>query len=554
MEAPPGRNLGTPVRTEGDYSYYQVGSDPRSPVTFKIRRGTPSAVQRAAVDTVAKAEQEFQAAVEGRQTLDEAKRRVIRIQKEVEQNAPEEVLTALRSATMAMVDNAEAKLNEKGKRKAGETYEEWNNRINEEETASDFPDYYAKRKAEREQAKERAKQSLAYLESPSAASSSTLPMFDVDDRRYLTQLRDAFRDVLRGAPKEALAEPEAFGEYIDEANKLGRFPKHARGEGAASKLHPYLQAGMYDVLNEEVPSIFVSPEEKASYAAAKARVGDLKLYWPEEFAKDEARREEQDDNDLLKEQRYYENYGAQNLSPSGRYVRTPGSHPGQPAKRSPAVMEEEAARQVAARQNLLASASTAAQRAGRLQVDTAIAENARNTRAVETEAIRAEGIHNEQLRRQQEARTQRRAFILASAEAFDKPVTEADLLGLGEAEELQLAKDMYKAIGGKGTAGFLRKPRAPNRPKTVVVVETKVVEEKKVPATKRGRGRPKKAKSVKEEALKPRAVIIKRGGKPKRAAAKKKKAAGKKGKGKGGKKKGKGGGGKKKKSKKMCAK
>lgn len=515
MEAPPPRTPATPVRSEGDYDYFQVASDPKTPITFKMRRGTPTSVKRAAIDAIVKAEQEFDSAVAGLIPLDEAKRRVIRMKRETEQNGPEEVARALDSVTVAMVRSAEARL----------------------------------------ASKQQAEQELSYLEAKPSASPTlpqTLPMFDVDDRRYLTEGRDMFRAAVRAAPEEAFNDANSLLDYL---RKNTAPPTHRGGDEAAEKLVDYIMKTAAEVMIEERPELVSSKEIGAEYSKLKEKVGDLKIYWPEEFARDEARREEQDDNQLLQQQRYFENYddnqvlkdayyegadarAALNQPPSGRYVRTPGSRPGQPAKRSPFSMQEEAERQVAARQNLLASASAASQRAGRLQVDTAITENTRNARAGETEAIRQQVINNEHLRREQEARSKRRAFILASAEAFDTPVTEADLMGLSEAEELQLAKDMYKAIGGKGTAGFLRKARAPNQSKTVYV-EAKVTEER-APATKRARGRPKKAtvKAVAKvrQVLKPSVVIIKREAKPKRDA--KKKAAPKKkksGKGKGGK-------------------
>ena len=547
MEAPPPRTPATPVRSEGDYDYFQVASDPKTPITFKMRRGTPTSVKRAAIDAIVKAEQEFDSAVAGLIPLDEAKRRVIRMKRETEQNGPEEVARALDSVTMAMVSSAEARFARKQSPDKKESVAERAERELEEETARDFGDtiWYKNRQKQKQ-----AEQELSYLETKPSASPTlpqTLPMFDVDDRRYLTEARNAFRSAIRDASREALTDNDSLTAYL---KNVMTAPVHRRGDEAAERLSPYLAKMAADVIREEKPDAADSEENRAEYRQIDDRVGDLKLYWPEEFARDEARSEEQDDNQLLQQQRYFENYddnqvlkdGALNQPPSGRYVRTPGSRPGQPAKRSPVAMQEEAARQVAARQNLLASASAASQRAGRLQVDTAVTENTRNARAGETEGIRQQAMNNEHLRREQEARSKRRAFILASAEAFDTPVTEADLMGLSEAEELQLAKDMYKAIGGKGTAGFLRKARAPNQPKTVYV-EAKVTEAR-APATKRARGRPKKAtvKAVAKvrQVLKPSVVIIKREAKPKRAA--KKKAAPKKkksGKGKGGKKGGK---------------
>lgn len=230
----------------------------------------------------------------------------------------------------------------------------------------------------------------------------------------------------------------------------------------------------------------------------------------------------------------------------GRYVNTPHgktgatvAHP--PAWRTAYETSQERARKLA---QLAAEESTARVTSAtnnlRANIEARQLQQLQESRHAQAQAVASKARAAEHDRRESERRRERRELISNAYEVmYGEPLGDA-INELGVEEEMRMAKQFYKIMGGKGSPGFLRKAYSPRAAR----VTTVAMERKGAPA-KRTTRKKKSVKFVLEEVDVPQKKISKRRYMKKTAAKVKvgkkgKGKAGKKGKGKGKKGKGKG--------------
>ena len=228
----------------------------------------------------------------------------------------------------------------------------------------------------------------------------------------------------------------------------------------------------------------------------------------------------------------------------GRYVNTAHvkigatvAHP--PAWRTAYETSQERARKLA---QLAAEESTARVTSAtnnlRANIEARQLQQLQESRHAQAQTVASKARAAEHDRREAERRRERRELISNAYEVmYGEPLGDA-INELGVEEEMRMAKQFYKIMGGKGSPGFLRKAYSPRTARV-----TTVAMERKAAPSKRTTRKKKSVKFVLEEVDVPQKKINKRSYMKKTAGK-----GGKKGKGKGG-KKGKGKGGKKGKGK-----
>lgn len=267
-------------------------------------------------------------------------------------------------------------------------------------------------------------------------------------------------------------------------------------------------------------------------AEQQERKADLMHNWPEYFAGQEAT-EEVKDQELLNEQRKLT---------TGISVRSSKGKTGSAAKFSPQVLAEQGMQRSQKLLEVTTEAAkakaTAEERNLRASVEARQLQKMKEERSAANQSLEARARASAYDAKEAERRRMRRELIASAYEVmFEEPIGDAINL-LGAEEEMRMAKQFYKTIGGKGSPGFLRKAYSPRAAR----VTTVAMEKKSAPA-KRTTRKKKSVKFVLEEVDVPQKKISKR-----RYTKKTSGKGGKKGKGKGS-KKGKGKGGKKGKGK-----
>ena len=224
---------------------------------------------------------------------------------------------------------------------------------------------------------------------------------------------------------------------------------------------------------------------------------------------------------------------------NGRYVNTPRGKTGATVAHSPAwrtafETSRERSRKLA---QLAAEESTARVTSAtnnlRANVEARQLQQLQESRHAQAQAVASKARAAEHDRREAERRRERRELISNAYEVmYGEPLGDA-INELGVEEEMRMAKQFYKIIGGKGSPGFLRKAYSPRAARV-----TSVAMERKAPS-KRTTRKKKSVRFVLEEVDVPQKKISKRTYMKKSSGKSGKKGSGgKKGKGKG--KKGKG--------------
>lgn len=227
---------------------------------------------------------------------------------------------------------------------------------------------------------------------------------------------------------------------------------------------------------------------------------------------------------------------------NGHYVNTPKGKTGATISHS-SVAQNDATRERNRKILQLASEEAAARVTSttnnlRANIEARQLQQIQESRHAQAQAIAHKARAAEHDRREAERRRERRELISNAYEVMYGETLGDAINELGVEEEMRMAKQFYKIMGGKGSPGFLRKAYSPRAARV-----TTVAMEKKAAPSKRTTRKKKSVKFVLEEVEVPKKKISKRSYMKKTSAK-----GGKKGKGKGG-KKGKGKGGKKGKGK-----
>jgi len=298
-------------------------------------------------------------------------------------------------------------------------------------------------------------------------------------------------------------------------------------------------------LKDEDVGIVAKPElpvEPISYEEKKL---EYESFAPEEFASMYAEDDVEDQEELNRERAKEASLRARQFN--GRYVNTPRgktgatlSHP--PAWRTAYDAPRERARklaQLAAEES--AARVTSATNNLRSNIEAHQLQQLQESRHAQAQAIASKARSAEHDRREAERRRERRELISNAYEVMYGETLGDAINELGVEEEMRMAKEFYKIMGGKGSPGFLRKAYSPRAARV-----TTVAMERKVSPPKRTTRKKKSVKFVLEEVDVPQKKISKRTYMKKSSGKSGKRGSGgKKGKGKGKKGKGKGKGGKK---------
>lgn len=232
---------------------------------------------------------------------------------------------------------------------------------------------------------------------------------------------------------------------------------------------------------------------------------------------------------------------------NGRYVNTPRGKTGATLAHSPAwrtaydAPRERAHKLAQLAAEELETARVTATNNLRVNIEARQLQQIQESRHAQAQAIASKARSAEHDRREAERRRERRELISNAYEVmYGEPLGNA-IDELGVEEEMRMAKQFYKIMGGKGSPGFLRKAYSPRAARV-----TTVAMERKVSPPKRTTRKKKSVKFVLEEVDVPQKKISKRTYMKKSSGKSGKRGSGgKKGKGKGKKGKGKGKGGKK---------
>lgn len=270
-------------------------------------------------------------------------------------------------------------------------------------------------------------------------------------------------------------------------------------------------------------------------------VSDYELNAPPETAELFAS-QDVDDQDELNAQRAKEaSLRARQFN--GRYVNTPRGKTGATLAHSPAWRTAyDAPRERARKLGQLAAEESSARVTSatnnlRANIEARQLQQLQESRHAQAQAIASKARSAEHDRREAERRRERRELISSAYEVmYGEPLGDA-INELGVEEEMRMAKQFYKIMGGKGSPGFLRKAYSPRAARV-----TTVAMERKVSPPKRTTRKKKSVKFVLEEVDVPQKKISKRTYMKKSSGKSGKRGSGgKKGKGKKGKGKGKGG-------------
>lgn len=230
----------------------------------------------------------------------------------------------------------------------------------------------------------------------------------------------------------------------------------------------------------------------------------------------------------------------------GRYVNTPKGKAGATILHSAAVKNDatsERNRKILQLASQEASARVASTTNNlRASIEARQSQQLQESRHAQAQVIASKARSAEHDRREAERRRERRELISNAYEVMYGEALGDAINELGVEEEMRMAKQFYKIMGGKGSPGFLRKAYSPRAARV-----TAVAMEKKAAPAKRTTRKKKSVKFVLEEVDVPQKKISKRrymkktsGKGGKKGKGKGSKKGGKKGKGKGGKKGGKG--------------
>lgn len=307
-----------------------------------------------------------------------------------------------------------------------------------------------------------------------------------------------------------------------------------KSKAVLSKIKTEGAAGTKVLKDEDVGITYLPTEE----VSKEDMVSDYELNAAPETAELFASQDFDDQKELQAQRAKEASLRARQFN--GRYVNTPKGKAGATILHSAAAnndaisernrkilqlaSQEAAARVTSTTNNLRAS------------IEARQLQQLQESRHAQAQVIASKARSAEHDRREAERRRERRELISNAYEVmYGEPLGDA-INELGVEEEMRMAKQFYKIMGGKGSPGFLRKAYSPRAARV-----TTVAMERSAAPSKRTTRKKKSVKFVLEEVEVPQKKISKRSYMKKKGGKGK---SSKKGKGKGG-KKGKGKGSKK---------